>query len=70
MVPYNVLLQLAIVPLREPNRDEMRARFSDATTPGDLQRRLAETVSVPLRYPPEIVLEAIRERSDGAARAA
>jgi small conductance mechanosensitive channel len=100
MVPNNVLLQLAIVPLREPNRVEMRARFSDTTTPADIQRRLAETVSVPLRYPPDIVLEeldrnevvvritatplepddgaelaaevleAIRERSDGAARAA
>ena len=57
MVPNNVLLQLAIVPLREPNRVEMRARFSDATTPGDIQRRLAETVSVPLRYPPDIALE-------------
>jgi small conductance mechanosensitive channel len=100
MVPNSVLLQLAIVPLREPNRVEMRARFDAATTPVDIQRRLAETVSVPLRYPPDIVLEeldrdevvvritatpldpddgaalaaevleAIRERSDDAARAA
>jgi small conductance mechanosensitive channel len=100
MVPNSVLLQLAIVPLREPNRVEMRARFSDATTPADIQRRLAETVSVPLRYPPDIaleeldrdevvvritatpldpedgaelaaeVLEAIRDRSGDAARAA
>jgi small conductance mechanosensitive channel len=57
LVPNSVLLQLAIVPLREPNRVEMRARFSDATTPADIQRRLAETVTVPLRYPPDIVLE-------------
>jgi small conductance mechanosensitive channel len=57
MVPNSVLLQLAIVPLREPNRVEMRARFSDATTPADIQRRLSQTVSVPLRYPPDITLE-------------
>jgi small conductance mechanosensitive channel len=57
MVPNSVLLQLAIVPLHEPNRVEMRARFSGATTPADIQRRLSETVSVPLRYPPDITLE-------------
>jgi small-conductance mechanosensitive channel len=57
MVPNSVLLQLAIVPLHEPNRVEMRARFSGATTPADVQRRLSETVSVPLRYPPDITLE-------------
>lgn len=57
MVPNSVLLQLAIVPLHEPNRVEMRARFSGETTPTDIQRRLSETVSVPLRYPPDITLE-------------
>jgi small conductance mechanosensitive channel len=57
MVPNSVLLQLAIVPLREPNRVEMRARFAATTTPAELQRRLSGSVSVPLRYPPDIVLE-------------
>jgi small conductance mechanosensitive channel len=57
MVPNSVLLQLAIVPLREPNRVEMKARFSAETTPVEIQRRLSEAVSVPLRYPPDISLE-------------
>jgi small conductance mechanosensitive channel len=57
MVPNSVLLQLAIVPLREPNRVEMRARFAAETTPAHIQRRLAEAVTLPLRYPPDIALE-------------
>jgi small conductance mechanosensitive channel len=57
MVPNSVLLQLAIVPLREPNRVEMRARFAADTTPAEIQRRLADVVTVPLRYPPDIALE-------------
>jgi small conductance mechanosensitive channel len=57
MIPNNVLLQLAIVPLREPNRVEMRARFAAETSPGEIQQRLSDSVSVPLRYPPDITLE-------------
>jgi small conductance mechanosensitive channel len=57
MVPNSVLLELAIVPLREPNRVEMRARFSAETTPAEIQRRLADVVTLPLRYPPDISLE-------------
>jgi small conductance mechanosensitive channel len=57
LVPNSVLLQLAIVPLREPNRIEMKARFDAETSPAEIQRRLSEAVSVPLRYPPDISLE-------------
>ncbi|MFL5870632.1 MAG: mechanosensitive ion channel family protein [Solirubrobacterales bacterium] len=57
MIPNSSVLQLAIVPLREPNRIEMKARFSAETTPSDIERRLREAVSVPLRYPPDIRLE-------------
>ena len=57
MIPNSSVLQLAIVPLREPNRVEMKARFSPDTTPSEIERRLREAVAVPLRYPPDIRLE-------------
>lgn len=57
MVPNSVLLQLAIVPLREPERVEMRARFDASTTPSEVEDRLASKISVPTRYPPDITLE-------------
>jgi small conductance mechanosensitive channel len=57
MVPNSSVLQLAVVPLREPNRVEMKARFSADTSPSEIERRLRESVAVPLRYPPDIRLE-------------
>jgi small conductance mechanosensitive channel len=57
MVPNGVLLQLAVVPLREPERVAMRARLAADVTPSDVQHRLADEISVPTRYPPEIQLE-------------
>jgi hypothetical protein len=38
MVPNSVLLQLAVVPLREPERVEMRARLDATVTPTEVQR--------------------------------
>ena len=35
----------------------MRARFDADTTPAEIQRRLDEAISVPLRYPPDVSLE-------------
>lgn len=57
MVPNSVILQLAIAPLREPERVEMRARLDPRITPAELQRHLAERITVPTRYPPDIALE-------------
>jgi small conductance mechanosensitive channel len=57
MIPNSVLLQVAVVPLREPERVEMRARFGADVTPAELQERLGTAVSVPTRYPPDITLE-------------
>jgi small-conductance mechanosensitive channel len=57
LIPNATVLQLAVVPLREPERVEMRARFGAEVTPAELQRRLSEEVSVPTRYPPDITLE-------------
>jgi small conductance mechanosensitive channel len=63
LVPNSVLLQLAVSPLREPERVEMRARLDPHTTPSDLQRQLAERITVPTRYPPDIALEEL-DRDD------
>lgn len=57
MVPNSVLLTLAVVPLREPERVEMKARFSADTTPTAVQRQLSETLTTATRYPPHIALE-------------
>jgi small-conductance mechanosensitive channel len=57
LVPNGVLLQLAVIPIREPERVEMRARFPAAVTPADIQRRMTEAISVPVRHPPDIRLE-------------
>jgi small-conductance mechanosensitive channel len=57
LVPNSVILGIAIVPLREPERVEMRARFDADTTPAEVQKRLDEEISVPLRYPPDVSLE-------------
>lgn len=55
--PNSVLLQLAVVPLREPERVEMRARFGADTTPAEVQELLMSALTVPTRYPPDITLE-------------
>jgi small conductance mechanosensitive channel len=57
MVPNATVLQLAVVPLREPERVELRARFSADTTPGEVQEMIADSLTVPTRHPPHIALE-------------
>jgi small conductance mechanosensitive channel len=57
MVPNSMLLNVAVVPLREPERVELRARFSADTTPYDVQELLARSLTVPTRYAPHVELE-------------
>ena len=57
MVPNNVVLNLAVVPLLEPERVELRARFSADTTPSDVQELLNGAITMPMRYAPHITLE-------------
>jgi small conductance mechanosensitive channel len=57
MVPNSMLLNVAIVPLREPERVELRARFGTDTTPHDVQEILARSLTVPTRYSPHVELE-------------
>lgn len=57
MVPNNVVLSVAVIPLREPDSVDMRARLRPGVTPSDIQHLLAEELDVPLLDRPEIILE-------------
>jgi small conductance mechanosensitive channel len=58
-VPNSVLLSLVIVPLREPERLDVRVRFDHGASPRDIEERLRKTITVPTRYPPHVGLEEI-----------
>jgi small conductance mechanosensitive channel len=57
MVPNNVVLAGAVVPLREPQRVDLRARLSAEVKPSEVEERLEEQISVPTRSDPQIDLE-------------
>jgi small conductance mechanosensitive channel len=57
MVPNSVVLAVAIVPLREPDGIDLRARLRPGVTPVDVQATLQETVATPMRDSPRIRLE-------------
>ncbi len=59
MVPNNVLLSLAIVPLREPKGIDVKARFDSHTSPRVVQKMLKQAITVPTLREPHIWLEEI-----------
>lgn len=59
LVPNNVLLQLTVVPLREPEKVDVRARFPTDASPQRVEQRLLREVTVPTRYKPSVSLEEI-----------
>ena len=59
MVPNNVVLNAAVVPLREPSGVDLRARLRPDVKPSDVQRMIASAVSTPTRAEPRIDLEEI-----------
>jgi small-conductance mechanosensitive channel len=62
LVPNNVVLAGAVVPLREPSGVDMRARLPSDVRPSEVEERLEEMVSVPTRSDPQIDLEEIVDR--------
>ena len=46
-----------MLPLREPDSVDLRARLPTDVTPGDLQELLESSLRTPLRAPPRITLE-------------
>ena len=59
MVPNNVVLTAAIVPLRDPAAVDLRARLRPDVRPSDLQELLDESVRTPVRSEPQISLEEV-----------
>jgi small conductance mechanosensitive channel len=57
MVPNNVLLSLVVVPLREPDRVDVRVRFPVQASPKEIENRLLAAITVPTRYKPSVTLE-------------
>jgi len=59
MVPNSVVLNVAVVPLREPAAVELRARLRPGITPLDVERRLREAIQTPMRGAPSVTLEEV-----------
>jgi small-conductance mechanosensitive channel len=57
MVPNSVVLNVAVLPLREPDAVNLRARLRPGMTPNDLQELLEKSLETPLRDAPRITLE-------------
>jgi small-conductance mechanosensitive channel len=57
LVPNNVLLSLVVVPLREPDKVDVRVRFPAQASPGEIEQRLLQAITVPTRYKPSVSLE-------------
>jgi small conductance mechanosensitive channel len=59
MVPNNVVLTAAVVPLREPAGVDLRARLRPDVKPSDVQQVIDAAVRTPVRAEPRISLEEI-----------
>jgi small-conductance mechanosensitive channel len=59
MVPNNVVLTSAVVPLREPAAVDLRARLRPDVKPSEVQELLHAGVRIPVRAEPHISLEEI-----------
>jgi small-conductance mechanosensitive channel len=57
MVPNSVVLNVAVLPLREPEAVNLRARLPAGMSPGDLQEILETSLQTALRDAPRITLE-------------
>jgi small-conductance mechanosensitive channel len=59
MIPNNVAMAAAVVPLREPAAVDLRARLKPDVKPSELQRFLEEKVRTPTRSHPHISVEEV-----------
>ncbi len=57
LVPNSVVLNVAVLPIREPEAVNLRARLRPGMTPSDLQELLEKSLETPLRDAPRITLE-------------
>jgi small conductance mechanosensitive channel len=59
LVPNNVAMSSAVVPLREPAAVDLRARLKPDVKPSELQAFLEEKVTIPTRSHPHISVEEV-----------
>src|SRR3954469_24616165 len=59
MIPNNVVLSAAVVPLREPAAVDLRARLRPDVRPTDIQALLENAIRTPVRGEPTIALEEV-----------
>jgi small-conductance mechanosensitive channel len=59
MVPNNVVLSAAVVPLREPDAVDVRVRLGAGVRPSQVQAILDDQVATPTRRQPTVLLEEI-----------
>jgi small-conductance mechanosensitive channel len=59
MVPNSIVLNAAIMPLREPDRVDLRAHLRAGVLPSEVQAILDEAITVPTRGEPHIALEEV-----------
>jgi small conductance mechanosensitive channel len=59
MVPNNIVLASAVVPLREPASVDLRARLRPDVMPSDVQELLEDGIRTPVRSEPHIGLEEV-----------
>jgi len=59
MVPNNIVLSAAVVPLREPASVDLRARLRPDVRPSEVQELLEANVHTPVRAEPHIGLEEV-----------
>jgi small conductance mechanosensitive channel len=57
LVPNSVVLNVALVPLREPQSVHLRARVRAGLAPSDVEKQLVGSITTPLRGPPRVELE-------------
>lgn len=59
LVPNSAVLSSSIMPLSEPDSVDLRARLRAGVRPTDVQGILDDSVTIPTRSPPHIVLEEV-----------
>jgi small conductance mechanosensitive channel len=59
LIPNNVLLNVAVVPLREPEKVDVKVRLPRQSSPREIEQQLLRTITVPTRYRPSVSLEEI-----------
>lgn len=59
MIPNNLLLLVAVEPLREPDAIDLRARFDSHLSPAHVQEMLDQAITVPTLRIPRIELEEV-----------